>query len=142
MSNSGILYYLPGAFGEGCANEMTLSVGEIIVRSLLGLSLGVVVIAVTSAYTARPSRRKSVSFWVALPILIAQMGVGAGSCGVGFAFAKFFGGKWGLLAGVSITMATLWCASIVIQLAQNVGYRLIGVRPQTIRWYRQEGNRR
>lgn len=116
---------------------MTLSVEEMIARSSLGLILGVVVIAATSAYTARPSRRKSVPLWIVLPVLAAQIDIGAGCCGVGIAFAKTLGGVWGLIAGVGAAMATLWCASIAIQLAQNVGYKLVGVRPQPIRWYRR-----
>lgn len=110
---------------------------EMIVKSVALSIFAIVVIIALSAWISRPSASKKGSVQFAPFIMIAYFCL-ALSFGVPIAtLAKSVGGPTlGRVFGPLGFLSGIWFAAIVIQVAQNVGYRLVGAPTQKIQWYR------
>lgn len=108
-----------------------------VVKSVVISVLAIVIIIALSAWISRPSASKKGLVWFGLLLMVAYLFLVL-SCGVPIATlaASVGGPALGRVFGPLGFLSGIWFAAIVIQVAQNVGYRLVGAPTQKLRWYR------
>lgn len=119
---------------------MDINSEEILVRSVVSWAVGLLFVASASAYAARPGASKDLPLWVGLPVILGQFLYFGAAVGVGAVLEKALHDRSQPLKIVIVPLGiltTLWVSSIILQLAQNFGYRLVGAPSQKLRFYRQ-----
>lgn len=110
----------------------------IALRAILLFVFGIVLLAAISGYTARPSRSGPVSLWLGIPIIPAKICVLLGPSGLLLIVARATKDLSQLPRSalfVAVGALSFWLSAIVIQVAQNIAYRVVGARTQKIRWF-------
>jgi ABC-type Co2+ transport system permease subunit len=106
-----------------------------VVKSVVLSVLAVVVIIALSACIGRPSASKKglIRFGLLVAYLFLILSIGVPVATV----AASVGGRMlGRIIGPLGFLGGMWFAAIVVQVAQNIGYRLVGAPTHKLRWYR------
>lgn len=116
---------------------MDPAIAEMVVKSGVFSVCAIVVVITLSAWVSRPSAAKKDSvrflplFMIAYLFLVLSLGVPIAN------LARSVGGPTlGRIFGPLGFLSGIWLAAIMIQVAQNVGYRLVGAPTYKLRWYR------
>jgi hypothetical protein len=120
-------------------DEMSSLATETIALRAGGLwAVGIFIIAAVSAYTARPDREGPVSVWVVIPIMLGKIGMFLGPTGVALIVGRAvgqLGENARMAAAAAVLMVGVWVSLVLVQIVQNVAYRLIGAPVQPIRFW-------
>jgi hypothetical protein len=113
---------------------------EVIALRAAGVwAIGVFAMAALSAYSARPSREQRDSLWLVIPALLAKIAVLLGPAGLALIVGRATA-RWSetvtLVAICAVVLAGYAASSVVLQIAQNIAYQLVGARVQPIRLWR------
>lgn len=125
----------------------SLATEVIAVRAAFGWSIGLLAMIAISAYTARPWRVGRVSSWIIVPVLVARGLLLLGLAGLSIIVGRASGQLSYVAAAAliaAVVIASLWISLILVQVGQNLAYRLVGAPVQPIRWWAADtgGNRR
>ena len=100
--------------------------------------VGVVAVVTMSGYLARPSRNGPASLWAGLAAIIATICWVVACFGFGM-LTVWLAPERGQLVRFILyplgALGALWLTSILIQVGQNLAYRMVGAPVQRIRWY-------
>ena len=94
--------------------------------------------AAGSAWTANPQRSTPVGSRFKLPLIAAKLCLGLGSFGAGLAVGRSLAGDDRTLIMVltaTAVLVALWSSFIIVQVVQNLAFRLVRAEPRPIRWH-------
>ena len=108
-------------------------------------AMGIFAIAALSAYSARPAREAPAPLWLVIPLLLSKIGILLGPAGLALVVGRATG-RWSETASMAAiafaVLVGLWASLVLVQIAQNVAYRLVGAPVQTIRLLAQNKPKR
>jgi hypothetical protein len=123
-----------------------LTTQEIVFRTAGLWTIGMFAMAALSAYTARRTRERFDPLWLIIPFLLARIAVLLGPAGLALIVGRATS-RWSetaaMVAIAAAVIAGYLASTVLVQIAQNVTYRLVGARLQPIRlWVQNKPIRR
>ena len=118
---------------------------DIAIRASGAWLVGASAIVSISAHTARPSRKGPVSLWIGIAAVVAKFCLISGCIGVGLLLVRLIHPPYrapNIALGGAGFIGSYWVSIIVIQIAQNVAYKIVGAPYRPIEWYRSGKRRR